>query len=396
MEFADRMRGINASEIREILKVTEQSDVISFAGGLPAPELFPAEDFNIASSQVLQRNGHEALQYTTTEGYAPLREKIAVRMNDKLGSHVSKDEILIVGGSQQGLDMTGKLFLNKGDTVICENPTYLGAINAFRAYECEFESVLTDEEGIQLEHLEKILKSSQRAKLIYVIPDFQNPTGVRWSVERREKFMKLVSQFDLPVIEDNPYGEVAFDNHVYPSLKKWDLQNQVVSLGTFSKILCPGLRVAWIAASEPIMQKYILLKQSADLHTSNHSQRAINQYLEMYDIEMHIQRIVDVYRSRRDLAISAIQNSFPEEIRYTYPEGGLFLWVELPEKLSSKDLLKRCIEENVAFVPGEAFYPNDDKKNTFRLNFSNASEDQLVEGIRKIGENIQQMLNSCQ
>ena len=385
MKYANRMNRMVASEIREILKVTEQEQVISFAGGLPAPELFPVEKFLTASKIVLEKNGHQALQYSTTEGFEPLRQQIADRINEKFQSQVRKNEILMVNGAQQALDMSGKLFLNKGDTVVCESPTYLGAINAFKAYECQFNSVSTDDQGICLSHLKEVLDGQDDIKLIYVIPDFQNPTGRRWSLKKREEFMQLVSQYNIPVIEDNPYGEISFDNQIFPSLKKWDVNKQVVTLGTFSKIFCPGLRIGWIAASQEIINQYILLKQSADLHTSNLSQRQISKYLELFDIEAHILKLIQVYKLRRDVAVAAIQKSFPPQIRYTFPEGGLFLWVELPEGLSSRSLFDACIEKNVAFVPGDAFYPNGEKKNAFRLNFSNASEEQLQEGISRIG-----------
>ncbi len=394
MKYANRMNHMAASEIREILKVTEQEQVISFAGGLPAPEMFPVEGFLTASEIVLKKSGHQALQYSATEGFEPLRIQIADRMNQKLQSQVTKDEVLIVNGAQQALDMSGKLFLNKGDTLICESPTYLGAINAFNAYECQYRSVSTDNEGICLRHLQEALDEQPDTKLIYVIPDFQNPTGRRWSIKRREEFMDLVSSYDIPVIEDNPYGEIAFDNKVFPSLKKWDVNKQVITLGTFSKIFCPGLRIGWIAAPQEILNQYILLKQSADLHTSNLSQRQISKYLDLFDIEVHIKELIRVYKCRRDIAVSAIQKSFPTQVRYTFPEGGLFLWVELPEPLSSRQLFEACIKEDVAFVPGDAFYPNGEKKNAFRLNFSNASEKQLQEGISRIGNIIYQFLET--
>ncbi len=385
MKYANRMNQMTASEIREILKVTEQKQVISFAGGLPDPELFPVNEFLTAANYVLKESGSQGLQYSTTEGFEPLRMQIANRMNSKFQSQITKDDVLIVNGAQQALDMSGKLFLDKGDLIVCESPTYLGAINAFRTYECRFISVLTEDEGMSLSHLEETLKAHPDIRMIYVIPDFQNPTGRRWSLERRKRFMDLISCYDIPVIEDNPYGEIVFDNQIFPSLKKWDKNNQVISLGTFSKIFCPGLRVGWISASQEILNRYILLKQSSDLHTSNLSQRQISKYLELFDIEVHIRKLILAYRNKRDIAVSAIKKCFPADIKYTMPEGGLFLWIELPESWSSRELLEVCIKENVAFVPGEPFYPNGEKKNAFRLNFSNADEEKLKEGISKMG-----------
>lgn len=382
--FAKRIENMKASAIREILKVTEEDGFISFAGGLPAPELFPVEEMQIVSKTVLDECGNKALQYTTTEGYLPLREQIVKRMNTMMSTNLCAGNIQIVSGSQQALDMSGKLFLDEDDVVLCETPTYLGAINAFKAYGCRFVEVPCDEEGMIVEELKRIISQTDRIKLMYVIPDFQNPTGISWSLERRKAFMQVINQHNIPVIEDNPYGELTFTGEVKPSLKVWDERGNVITLGTFSKIFCPGLRVAWIAASEELIAKYVILKQSTDLHTSNISQREISKYMDMYDIEAHVLHLREVYKQRRDLALSLMEEMMPEGVKYTRPEGGLFLWVTLPEYMDANSLLCECVKQKVAIVPGKEFFPNGGGENTFRFNFSNASEEQMYEGIKRL------------
>jgi 2-aminoadipate transaminase len=387
------MNNMKASEIREILKITENKDIISFAGGLPAPELFPVEEMKVVSRKVLEESGSQALQYTTTEGLDALRVQIANRMNEKVGTKINMEEIQIVSGSQQALDMSGKLFLDEGDIVVCENPTYLGAINAFKAYNCEFIEVETDAEGMDIKALEKVLMSGERIKFIYVIPDFQNPTGRSWSIERRKAFIEVINKYSIPVIEDNPYGELTFKDVIMPSLKALDTAGLVITLGTFSKIFCPGLRIGWIAAEKDIIDKFVLIKQSTDLHTSNISQREISKYMELYDLDEHIEKIKKVYKRRRDLAINTMKTEFPDYMCFTIPEGGLFTWVEGPKTMDSKKVLKECLENGVAFVPGHSFFPNGGGQNTFRLNFSNANETQLVEGLKRLARILRDTVN---
>ncbi|MFZ5642033.1 MAG: PLP-dependent aminotransferase family protein [Bacillota bacterium] len=383
--FADRINNIKASEIREILKVTEQPHIISFAGGLPAPELFPVEEIKLVSLKVLEEEGRQALQYTTTEGFKPLREKIAGRMNEKFGTALGCENILITSGSQQGLDFSGKIFLNEDDVVLCESPTYLGAINAFNVYGPRFIEVPTDDDGMIVGELEKIIKETGRVKMVYVIPDFQNPTGRTWSQERRLRFMEIISRYDIPVIEDNPYGELGFNGKSNKSLKALDTRGQVIFLGTFSKTFCPGYRIGWVAADEKILEKYVLIKQSADLQSSTISQREVAKYMEMFELDSHVEEIKKVYKKRRDVVISAMEKEFPANLKFTRPEGGLFTWVELPPDVNARDVLAKSLEKNVAFVPGGPFYPNGGHENTFRLNYSNMPEDKLVEGIRRLG-----------
>lgn len=391
LNFAKRMDGIKASEIRELLKLTQRPEVISFAGGLPAPELFPVEAMKDISKEVLDENGHKALQYGPTEGYLPLREMIAKRMA-KVGVDVTADNVLITSGSQQGLDFSGKIFLDPGDVVLCESPSYLGAINAFKAYQPKFVDVPTDDEGMVMSELEKILESTEKVRLIYVIPDFQNPSGRTWSIERRKKLVELANKYNLPIVEDNPYGELRFEGEIPPAVKHFDTEGRVIFLGTFSKTFCPGMRLGWTCADKEALQKYILVKQGADLQASTISQMELAKFLEKYDLDSHIEKIKNVYRKRRDLMLNTMKEEFPKEAKFTYPEGGLFTWVVLPEHINARELAAKALEKNVAFVPGGSFFPNGGHENTLRLNYSNMDEERIVEGIKRLGKVIKEMM----
>jgi len=386
------MASIKESEIREILKVTQQPEVISFAGGLPAPELFPIETIDKVQHLVLQESGTRALQYTTTEGYAPLRAWIADRMNKRLGTRFDQDNILITHGSQQGLDLSGKVFLNEGDVVLCESPTYLAAISAFKAYGCRFIEIPTDKEGMDMEALDRTLKQTADVKLIYVIPTFQNPTGKTWNLEKRRRLAELASEYNVAVVEDNPYGELRFEGEDLPSVKSFDQTGQVLCTGSFSKIFCPGFRIGWMAADKALIRKYVLIKQGTDLQCNTVAQMVIAKYLELYDIDEHIRKIVALYKKRRDVMLAAIEAHFPQDVKYTRPEGGLFTWMELPESTSARELLQRSLKENIAFVPGGSFYPNNPKENTLRLNYSNMPESSIEKGFEILGRIVKDYL----
>lgn len=311
MKFAKRMDGMQASEIRELLKLTAKPDIISFAGGLPAPELFPVEEIAKVSHDLVLKEGRQLLQYATTEGRPSLRAKIAKRMADKYHTEVDPDDILITTGSQQCLDFAGKLFLDPGDVVLCESPSYLGALNAFNAYQPKFVEVPTDNGGLIPEELDKILETTPNCKFIYVIPDFQNPTGRTWSMERRKAFMEVVNKHNLPVIEDNPYGELRYEGEILPSLKSLDTKGLVMFLGTFSKIFCPGLRLGWVAAEHSLLTQFVKIKQSADLHTSNFDQGVADAYMETYDLDEHVKEIVALYKHRCDVILKAMEENSP-------------------------------------------------------------------------------------
>lgn len=385
IKFANRMENIKSSAIRELLKLTEQPDIISFAGGLPAPELFPIKQLEEVCIRVLEEEGRAALQYSATDGYLPLRQRIANQMKN-IDIDCKPENILITSGAQQGLEFTGKIFVDEGDIIICESPSYLGAINAFNAYQPKFVEIPMDEEGMIIEELEKALEKYPQAKFIYTIPDFQNPTGRTLSLERRKRLMELATEYEIPVIEDNPYGELIFDGNPLPSLRSFDTKNLVIHLGTFSKIFCPGLRLGWVVAEEELLQKYVIVKQGADLQSSSIAQREVNKFLEMFNLDEHIEKLKNIYRIRRNLILDTMRQEFPENIKFTEPNGGLFTWVTFPKGIDAKDVLKKALEQKVAFVPGEPFFANGGHKNTCRINYSNMPEEKIVEGIKRLGK----------
>ena len=388
--FADRMAITHKSFIREILKVTQDSKVISFAGGLPNPRLFPVEELADAYQKVLRQDGENVLQYSTTEGYLPLREYIAERYFVKRGLQVSPDEILITTGSQQGLDLIGKVFLNKWDRIVIERPGYLGAIQAFGIYEPRYVPIPLFDDGIDLDLLEKTL-DADKTKLFHTVINFQNPSGVTYSLQKREKLVSIIKSRDIVLVEDNPYGELRFMGEDLPSMKSY-LADTTIVLGSFSKVVTPGLRLGWICATPDVMEKLIVAKQSSDLHSNYLSQRAVYQYLIDNDLDKHILNIRKVYKRQRDLMVTMIETHFPQEIRCTKPEGGMFLWVTLPADLSALHLFKLATEENVAFVPGKAFYVDGGGSNTLRLNFSNSDEEKIEEGIKRLAKVLKRTL----
>ncbi|MBD3222609.1 aminotransferase class I/II-fold pyridoxal phosphate-dependent enzyme [bacterium] len=383
-KLARRCERLKASEIRELLKLTARPEIISFAGGLPAAELFPAREMAEITRRVLETEGCKALQYSTTEGDPTLRHHIAERMNRTQQTRVEADEILITSGSQQGLDLTGKLFLDPGDVVLCESPTYLGAINAFQAYEPGFVEVDTDDEGMVPAALEQALARHDRVKFVYAIPDFQNPSGRTWSLARRRALVEIAAREGVVVIEDSPYAELRFEGEPLPALHAVDTAGNVVFLGTFSKTFCPGLRCAWLAAPRALREKYVMVKQSADLHTSTLIQRQMAGYLELYGLEDNVRKVVDVYRERRDIMLGVFAEAMPEAVEITHPEGGLFLWLTFPGHVNARDLLEKSLEQHVAFVPGGAFFPNGGNENTARINFSCMQPEQIEEGSRRL------------
>ncbi|MEG0291806.1 MAG: PLP-dependent aminotransferase family protein [Anaerovoracaceae bacterium] len=386
VKFSTRMDQLQGSEIRELLKVAADPSIISFAGGLPAPELFPVEQMKAASMKVMDTKGRQALQYATTEGDPVLRQHIADRMLAKNNIKTDIDHILMTAGSQQGLDFSARVFLNKDDVVLLESPSYLGAVNAFKACEPRFIEVPTDENGMIMEELEKILEKEDKVKMIYVIPDFQNPTGRTWNLERRHKFMEIINKFEIPVVEDNPYGELRFEGEAMPALKSLDTKGLVIFLGTFSKILAPGYRLGWVCAEDEILAKYNFIEQAASLQAPTVSMLETAQFLDDNDLDEHVAKICKVYGERRDCMINAMKEHFPAECKFTYSTGGLFTWVVLPEYMNAKEMAPQCLEKGVAYVPGGSFFPNGGNENTFRLNYSCMPEDKIVKGIKLIAE----------
>ncbi|MBT2735670.1 PLP-dependent aminotransferase family protein [Bacillus sp. ISL-7] len=384
-KFADRTNLVKPSETREILKVTERPEVISFAGGLPAPELFPVEALKNACNAVLNEEGAASLQYSTTEGFIPLRAAISQRMK-VIGIDSTIENVLITSGSQQAIDLTGRIFINEGDTIICESPTYLAAINAFKSYNPKFVEVAMDDDGMDMDQLEKTLQEHPNTKFIYTIPDFQNPTGRTLKLERRKRIIELANQYDVLIVEDNPYGAIRFAGEALPPVKYFDTEGRVIYISTFSKIFTPGLRLGWICADESFIEKYVAFKQTADLHTDSFAQRITAKYLELYDIDKHINKIKSVYKERCTVMLSCIEEFFPKNLSYSKPEGGLFIWVEFPEAVDSRELFAECLANNVAFVPGTPFFPNGTKNNALRLNYSNMPKEKIREGMKRMGE----------
>lgn len=384
--FADRMDNVKSSAIRDLLKYAEDPSIISFAGGFPAPELFPIEELRAVFDRVLVEEGRAALQYSSTEGYLPLRERIAERMK-RIHINCNASNVFMIHGGQQGLDFVGKLFINEGDIIICENPTFLGGIIAFGPYVPKYVGVPMDQDGMIIEELEKALEANPKAKFIYTIPDFQNPTGVTLSLERRKRLVELANKYEVVVIEDSPYREVRYEGEPLPSIKSFDTKGLVIHIGTFSKILSPGMRLGWIVADEALIQKFVTLKQSADTQTSTLIQRQVNRYMEMFDIDKHIEEIRKLYKKKKDLMLETIKKEFPESFTYTNPQGGLFTWVDFPEGIDAAVVLKKAIaEEKVAFVPGAPFFPNGGNANHCRMNYSGMTEEQIVEGIKRLGK----------
>ena len=390
-KFAKRMDLMKASAVREILKVTQRPDIISFAGGLPAPELFPVDEISKVCVDVCKEEGRKVLQYATTEGNPSLRGKIADRQNRIYKSSLKAENILITTGSQQTLDLAAKVFLQEDSVVLMESPTYLAAINAFKPTGCTFKEVPCDGEGMIPEELEKILASTPNVQLIYVIPDFQNPTGICWTRERREKFMALVNQYEVPVLEDNPYGELRYEGETLPSLLSMDTKNLVMGMGTFSKTFCPGLRIGWLAAPVEILTEFVKCKQSSDLHTSAFDQAIIDKYMDEFSLDAHVKEINDLYRHRRDLIIKCMEEKFKDGTTWTHPHGGLFLWLTFPEGVSARKVFDKCIEKKVAAVLGEPFYPNGNNDHHMRVNYSNMPDDRIIEGISRMAEALKEV-----
>jgi 2-aminoadipate transaminase len=387
--FAQRMSKTPRSFVREILKVTEDPKIISFGGGLPNPQSFPVEAISQAVHEVLAESGSDALQYSTTEGYGPLREYIAQRYSSQ-GLTVDSDEILITNGSQQCLDLVGKVFIDKNDKILLEKPTYLAAIQAFSLYEPRFKSVELQEDGVDLDVLEKIL-SNEDIKLFYAVTSFQNPTGITYSDEKRKELAKLLKKYETLLVEDNPYGEIRFMGDYIPPVKSY--LDEGILFGSFSKIVSPGMRLGWIVAKEEVMDKLITVKQASDLHSNYFTQRVVYQFLKTNPFDEHIQKIRNLYKRQRNYMIQMIEHYFPAEVEYTQPEGGMFLWVTLPAGTSSIELFDIALKENVAFVPGQAFYVDGDGENTMRLNFTNSDEESIKEGIKRLGIAIEHLLS---
>ena len=392
VQFSSRMSQLKGSAIRELLALANKPEVLSFAGGMPAPELFPVDKIKAATDAVLDEQGKIALQYSSTNGFEHFRQQIADRMEAKLNIKTSADNILVTSGSQQGLDYSARVFCDKGDVVIIESPSYLGALNAFKACEPNFVAIPTDGDGMIMEELEKVLATTENVKMIYVIPDFQNPSGRTWSLERRKKFMEIVNKYEVIVLEDNPYGELRYKGEYLPSLKSMDTKGLVVYLGTFSKILAPGYRLAWMCASKEIVEKINLIAQAAVLQTSTVTMMVVSKFIDMFDLDAHVETVRAVYEHRCNVMMDAMAKYFPKEVKYTVPDGGLFTWAELPDYIDTKVMATQALAQNVAYVPGIGFVPNGNNHHCMRLNYSCMPDERIEEGIKRLAKVIESNL----
>ncbi|MCK5174818.1 MAG: PLP-dependent aminotransferase family protein [Planctomycetes bacterium] len=383
--FSDRITDVPRSFIREILKVALDPSVISFAGGLPNRALFPVEALKEATSKVFDAHGRDVLQYSNSEGYPELRDYISARYREKSNLDVPVENILITSGSQQGLDLLGKIFLNDGDGVVIEEPGYLGAIQAFSLYKPEFLPVSVSSQGMDVERLSSVM--SKCPKLVYTVPNFQNPSGISYTEQNRRDVSRALEGTSTILIEDNPYGDLRFTGEPHSSFKEL-LPDNTVLLGSFSKCIVPGFRLGWIVAPTHIMKKLITAKQATDLHTTHFTQSIVYQYLRDNNIDEHIKTIIDVYGRQCQAMLSSMQKYFPPGVTYTEPEGGMFLWVELPQNVVALDLFELAIKDKVVFVPGDPFYVNRTRTNDLRLNFSCVDEETIVTGIQRLGNAI--------
>lgn len=388
--YSRRSKGLHASEIRELLKLTQQPDIISFAGGLPNPATFPYDEVKEITSEVVDHHGKFAMQYGTTEGLVALRLQIAEWMNKKYNTDLDETNILIISGSQQGLMIAGYVFINSNDTVIVSDPTYLGGIGAFNAFRANMETVPLDNDGMCIDTLEETLirldRNKIRAKFIYLIPTFQNPTGVTLSEKRRKRVIDLASAYDTMILSDNPYSELRYKGKAHSPLISMDHENRVMYLGTFSKILAPGFRIAWMVGSSELMKKCIISKQSIDLCTNPFNQYIIAEFMKRGLLDPHIEKICKIYKEKMKIMLSAMDEFFPQEVEWTRPEGGLFSWATCPEHVNTRELFESAIIQRVAYVTGSAFFSNGGGENTMRLNFSHPSNEMIPEGIKRLSK----------
>jgi 2-aminoadipate transaminase len=382
--LAVRAKGINPSIIREILKLTVRPDVISFAGGLPAPELFPIKEFDEACHHILETEGEIALQYSLSEGYMPLRQFLADSMSQYM-TKIETDNILIVNGSQQGLELIGKIFIDPGTKIVCSRPTYLGALQAWTSYQAQYISVPLDEQGMCVDEIPALLQPGDSPRIVYVLPNFHNPAGTTLPLERRERLVEIAREYDLIIVEDDPYRELRYEGediapvyHLAPE--------RTIYLSTFSKTLAPGIRLAWTVAAKPAFVKLIEAKQAADLHTGTFVQMVANRICQSGTLRKHVRRLVEVYRNRRNVMLDALEEHWPQEASWTSPHGGLFLWAQAPASINTRDFLETAVAAKVAYVPGFAFYPYEKGgEHSMRLNFSNATEELINEGVFRLG-----------
>jgi 2-aminoadipate transaminase len=396
--YSDRAGKMRKSVIRELLKVAQDPEIISFAGGLPNPDSFPIDTLNDIIETVMRTNGKKALQYGTTKGVPELREHIAERAQKDGIKDITGENVLIVSGSQQALDTVGKIFLNPGDVAIVGLPTYLGGINAFRSYESNLEGIPLDKDGLRVDLLEEKLnelkKNDITPKFIYVVPTFQNPAGVVMPEKRRKHLVDIANEFDLVIIEDDPYGKLRYDSDHIKPIKAFDDEGRVIYMSTFSKILSPGFRLAWTIASEELTRKMVICKQALDLCTNTFTQFIANEFIRQGALDLHIMKICQMYKPKRDVMIESIQRYFPEGYECNKPHGGMFAWVTLPQGIDTEIMFLDAIKNKVAYVHGKAFHVDGKGERSLRLNFSYSSDERIEEGIKRLGIVIEEKLSA--
>ncbi len=391
-KFSDRVKHLEASAIREIFKLLAKPGIISFAGGAPDPNLFPKKEFAEIAKEILEKDGNTALQYGITEGYAPLRDWTKKRLISQ-GVLTEEDDVIIVSGGQQGIDLATKSLINPGDGVICEEPSFIGGLNCFRSYNAELYGVPVLSDGIDTDKLEEVLKEHKNIKLLYTISTFQNPSGITISLEKRKRILELAEKYDFLIYEDNPYGELRFSGEEIPTLKSLDENGRVIYFGSFSKILAPGMRLGFTSAPAPLLERMIICKQTEDVHTNVLSQMIAYEFVTRYSIDEHIAKLREAYGKKCRLMMECMDEYFPKTVEHTCPEGGLFLYCTMPEGYDSKELMKKALEKNVAFVPGTSCMIDDKAKySTFRMNYSTASEEDIKTGIKALGEVLHQFM----
>ena len=384
-DFSDKVKDMQPSAIREIFKFLSDPNMISLAAGNPSAASFPIEKIRAISEQIFLTCPVDALQYSVTEGYAPLRAQVAQRLKERFSIGTDSDDVIITTGGQQGIDLTAKVLCNEGDTVICENPSFIGALNAFRSYNTKLVGVDVEPDGINVEMLEKALRENPRTKLIYLIPTFQNPTGVTMSYEKRRAVMALAEKYNTVILEDNPYGELRFDGEDVPTLKSMDTNGRVLYCSSFSKILSAGMRVGFVCGNRELIQKIVVVKQVNDVHTNIFFQMLASKFIEIYGLDEHIASIRALYRAKSSLMIGELEKNFGDTLTFVRPQGGLFIWCTLPEGYDSALFTRRALENMVAVVAGNTFSPDKDAvSRSFRLNYSTPSDEQIIEGVARL------------
>jgi len=377
------MRNLGGDVVSNMFTLMDKADIISFAGGVPSPYALPVEELRALADEILRTAGKQVLQYSTIDGYGPLRDWIGESVGAR-GIKATRDNVLVLSGGQQGIDLSAKAFLNPGDNVLLERPTYLAAITIFKTYEVGFRPVRSDEQGIVPESFEEAILR-YKPKMLYVVPTFQNPTGVTIPVERRKAIAEIAGKYGVIVLEDDPYAQLRYDGEPIPSIASFDTEDVVIHVSSFSKIVSPGLRVGYAVAPADIRDRLAQVKQTTDFHTSNLSQRLIYEFCSRGMLEPHLDSVRNTYKAKRDAALKGMERYFPAGVRWTHPAGGLFVWVTLPEHIDTNELVKTAAERKVAFIPGVPFYYDETGKNTMRLNFSNASFEMLDEGLSRLG-----------